>query len=102
VVSGPPRSVLAVEGDVDIASCPGIDDAVSEATAGHLESLTLDLAEVRFMASSGLATLLRAQRETEEAGARFVLARPSRAVRDLLAMTHLTDRFEVVEDPGAG
>jgi anti-anti-sigma factor len=47
------------------------------------------------MGSSGLATLLRASKRAAELGGSLSLRAPSRSVRDLLEMTHLTDRFVV-------
>jgi anti-anti-sigma factor len=60
-----------------------------------LAHLVIDLAEVTFMGSSGLASLLRAQRLLTESSATLELREPSQTVRDLLAMTHLTDRFTI-------
>lgn len=97
LVAPGPAARIEVRGDVDVATCPHIDDVIASALRGSLETLTLDLEGVSFMGSSGLASLLRAQRRCEEVGAHLLLDRPSRAVRDLLAMTHLTNRFEIVD-----
>lgn len=97
LVAPGPAARIEVRGDVDIATCPQVDDVITSTLRGPLDALTLDLEGVTFMGSSGLASLLRAQRRCEEVGARLRLARPSRAVRDLLTMTHLTNRFEIVD-----
>ena len=86
------RAVVRVSGEIDIATTPDVDDAVARITTPHI---VLDLSEVSFMGSSGLASLLRASRRAEELGGSLVLRAPSRAVRDLLEMTHLTDRFTI-------
>ncbi len=85
---------LTVDGEVDIATTPAFDQAMAAALEQPTETLTVDLAGVTFMGSSGLAWLLRAQRLVHERGGRLLIAAPSRAVADLLQMTHLTDRFE--------
>lgn len=91
------RAAIVLRGEVDIATDGGLDDAVDEALRQPAGLITIDLAEVVFMGSSGLASLLRAQRLVDEAGGRLELHRPSRTVRDLLEMTHLTERFTVVD-----
>jgi len=84
------RAVLVVHGEVDVVSCPALDGAVAAVTSPEI---VLDLADVTFMASSGLASLLRADRQARELGGRLLLRAPSQAVVDLLQMTHLLDRF---------
>ena len=86
------RAVVVVRGEVDVATCPALDRLVAGLTTPEI---VLDLAEVTFMASSGLASLLRADRRARELGGRLLLRAPSRAVVDVLQMTHLDDRFSV-------
>ena len=90
-----PRSRIAVRGEVDIATCPGLDGTVAGLVKGGIDVLEIDLSGVTFMGSSGLASLLRAQRLAVENGGGVRLLRPSQVVRDLLEMTRLTDRFEI-------
>jgi anti-sigma B factor antagonist len=90
------RATVLVRGEIDIATTPEVDAAIAEITR---PDIVLDLSDVTFMGSSGLASLLRAAKRAAELGGTLVLRAPSRPVRDLLAMTHLTDRF-AVEEPG--
>ncbi|HUF32513.1 MAG TPA: STAS domain-containing protein [Acidimicrobiales bacterium] len=89
------RATIVLRGEVDITSEGGVDDAVVEGLRRGAELITIDLSDVVFMGSSGLASLLRAERIVKEAGGHLELHRPSRAVRDLLDMTHLTERFTI-------
>jgi anti-sigma B factor antagonist len=95
---GPPRARLRVRGEIDIATCPHLDETVASVCAAGVDLLEIDLSEVTFMGSSGLASLLRAQRLAVENGGGVRLLEPSQVVRDLLEMTRLLDRFEV--EPG--
>jgi anti-sigma B factor antagonist len=88
------RAVVRVTGEIDIATTPELDDAVDALTT---PAIVLDLTGVTFMGSSGLASLLRAAKRAAELGGSLELQTPSRSVRDLLAMTHLTDRFTITE-----
>ena len=86
---------MVVSGEVDFAASPAVDDAVAAVTVGNIE---LDLAGVTFMGSSGLASLLKADRIATDNGGNLVLRSPSRAVRELLDMTALTYRFTITDD----
>jgi anti-sigma B factor antagonist len=92
------RAVVVVRGEIDVASCPALNGIVADLTCPEI---VLDLAEVTFMDSSGLAALLRAERRARELGGRLLLRAPSRAVLDVLQMTHLDDRFTVEGEPGS-
>lgn len=95
-----PLSEVVVRGEVDIATTPAFEAAVATALEAGADELSVDLGEVTFLGSSGLAGLLKAQRLMREAGGRLVLREPSEAVRDLLQMTRLLERFGL-EDDGA-
>lgn len=86
------RAEVVVVGELDIATCPALDEVVAKVTAPEL---VIDLSGVAFMGSSGLASLLKASRRAERLGGRLVLRAPSQAVLDLLDMTRLRDRFTV-------
>ena len=88
---------VRVRGEIDIATNPTFDTALAAAGEAGVTLLEMDLSEVTFMGSTGLAALLRAQRLLRERGARLVLVRPSRAVTDLLEMTKLLERFGIGE-----
>lgn len=90
-----PRARVRVSGEVDIATCPHLDATIASICAGGIDVLEIDLSGVTFMGSSGLASMLRAQRLAVEAGGGVRLLRPSQVVRDLLEMTRLLERFEV-------
>ena len=92
VVSLGPTTEVRVTGEVDIATNPTFDAALDAARGAGVHLLEMDLSQVTFMGSSGLAALLRAQRLMRDCGARLVLLRPSRAVTDLLEMTKLLER----------
>ncbi len=56
-----------------------------------------DLSEVTFADSSGIGALIAIHQAATDRGARFVLAAPSRHVRQLLEMTGLTDFFTIAD-----
>jgi anti-sigma B factor antagonist len=85
-----------VGGEVDANTAP----ALAEALATHRpdlrgERLVVDLADIGFMDSSGLAALLDARGRLAASGGVLVLRRPSRCVVRLLEITHLRRAFRV-------
>ncbi|MFJ9809054.1 STAS domain-containing protein [Streptomyces sp. NPDC101158] len=69
---GPADTVVTVSGEMDLASCPALEEATRLAPP-HGAPLCLDLAEVTFMDSSGLNFLLILQRRLAKSGSRLVL-----------------------------
>jgi anti-anti-sigma factor len=84
-------AVVVVTGEIDIATSPALDDAVA---ALATPDIVLDLRGVTFMGSSGLASLLRADRHAKGLGGTLVV-RTSQQVKDLLEMTQLSSRFTI-------
>jgi stage II sporulation protein AA (anti-sigma F factor antagonist) len=76
---------LTVEGELDVATLPVLDEALRDAQAeGAL--VMLDLRAVDFMDAGGVHLLAAAHRRIAEAGGRLVLAGLSAAVERLLAL----------------
>ena len=59
---------VAVEGELDIATAPRLEAALIDVERNGTRELVVDLANVRFMDSSGLRSLLSARRRAEGAG----------------------------------
>jgi anti-anti-sigma factor len=94
-------TIVALEGEIDLAAAPDAERMIAEAEAGKPAQLIIDLREVTFMDSSGLRVLLTAHRRAEEAGRRFAVVRGGEAVHRLLEVTGLTDRLELLDEPPA-
>jgi len=62
------RAVLTISGEIDMATAPEIDDAVA-LIAGRAETtdVVIDLTDVTFIDSSGIAALLRCRKLMDEA-----------------------------------
>jgi anti-sigma B factor antagonist len=85
-----------VGGEVDANTAP----ALAEALATHRpdiagERLIVDLSDIGFMDSSGLAALLDARGRLAARGGVLILRRPSRCVVRLLEITHLRRAFRI-------
>lgn len=87
------RVVLRVDGDVDLAVVPGLDQAVRELYETGCPHVVVDLRAVRFIDSCGLVWLLEATREAQHCGRALSLVDGSPAVSRLLELTGMRKQF---------
>ena len=91
---------LSLSGELDIASAPGIEEALQEAEAQNPAVILLDLRKLEFMDSTGLRTVLSADARAREAGRRLVVVRGDENIQRVFEVTRLDERVELVDDPG--
>lgn len=94
----PGTAVLAVRGEIDTLTAPAFTAAIEDLLAASGEVLVMDLTEVRFLASSGLAVLISAAHRAEDRGLRLRLVITSRAVRRPLEITGTAALFDLHSD----
>lgn len=94
------RVVLGVAGEVDLYTAPRLAAALNAALAANEPAgeVVVDLGRVSFCDARGLAVLAGAHRQALRADKRLVLARPSRMLRRLLAITGLAQVLCVEEE----
>ncbi len=61
-------AVVAVEGDVDAASAPELKAELETLLSGGRQDFAIDMAEVRFMDSAGIATLVQLFKRVRTSG----------------------------------
>jgi anti-sigma B factor antagonist len=86
-------AVVTAIGEVDMHTAPLLSAALDEAFALDPDSLVLDFTGVSFLASSGLAVLLRAATEATRRSCLLRLVGDSRSVRRPLEITGLSRYF---------
>jgi anti-anti-sigma factor len=85
--------VIRLRGDLDAHTASLLDDAIREVVESGAERVVLDLAEVGFVDSRGLRSMVQAR---GPAGERDVVLRsPSRAAARILEITGLDDHFRI-------
>ena len=87
-------AVVLLAGELDISTSPDLQDALAGLT-GEARRVTVDLAELEFMDSTGLAALLGAHKALQERGGTLELRHPSKMVIGLVQITGLDDVFEI-------
>ena len=93
--------MLTLEGEFDLAGVPAFDEAAGRVPASG--RLVVDLRELGYMDSSGVAALLRAEARLREAGGELgcVVGPGGGSVWRLFELTSLSDLIQVFEDlPG--
>jgi anti-sigma B factor antagonist len=89
-------ALLRVGGDVDLAS----SDALRQALATAFETatnVTVDVADVSFIDSSGLSALVWGHEQAKTVGGSFQIRRPSALLRRLLQITRLETVLAVAD-----
>jgi anti-sigma B factor antagonist len=91
-------TVLAIGGELDLASSPALESELERAfNAGDASMVIVDLRELEFMDSTGLSVLVKANQRSQEAGRRFGLVNGSRQVQRLLSLTGVAERMTVAD-----
>lgn len=88
--------VVTPVGDVDMSRSPDLRHVIqSQFARSGLRRLVIDLDEVGYMDSSGLATLVEAMRTAKKNAVELVLASLSPRVRSLFEIAKLDTVFEI-------
>jgi anti-sigma B factor antagonist len=92
-------SEILLEGELDLAAKPALDDAIATALEpGPVETIIVDLTRVSFADSSTMTWLVQADTRTTAAGARLVAVAGPGPVLEVLRMTGLDERLALVAD----
>ncbi len=85
VDDGPERVRVALTGEIDMSAADGVGNAVVELLHRQpYRRLEVDLAEVRFMDSSGVNILVRCSARAEQLGCRLIVTNPRPIVHRVL------------------
>lgn len=87
--------VIRVQGEVDLYSSPELRKVILKSIPSAGGDLAIDLSEVSYIDSSGVATLVEGLRSARKNGSGFVLVMPSPAVMQVLELARLDSVFEV-------
>jgi anti-sigma B factor antagonist len=100
-VSDEGRAVTVyLDGEIDLDRSPEARKALL-AELGRGKALRVDLADVAYMDSSGIATLVEALQKARDRKLEFALVRVSPAVMKVLKLARLDRVFTIVTDPAA-
>lgn len=90
--------IVRPHGDVDLASSPELRAAMHEAVAKEEPKTIIDLCDVSYMDSSGVATLVEALQNTRRAGGALILCGMNDRVRSIFQIARLDAIFTIMTD----
>lgn len=91
--------ILDLSGDIDLAHSPAMRKALlGEIKEKHTRKVFLNLKNVRYIDSSGIASLVEGLKASRDQGSRMILYGLSRSVREVMELSRLQKIFEIYED----
>jgi len=90
--------LLAVEGELDIATAPRMLSVLNEAFADLERPLVVDLSSVAFMDSTGLALLINAYRRVKRLGQAFAIVCPGGPISRVFEVADMVESLHVYPD----
>jgi anti-anti-sigma factor len=91
-------AVIAISGELDLASGPRLEVELAALDAG-VRLVVVDLRNLEFMDSTGLSIIVRAHQRLAEQDCELSLVRGSPQVQRLLDLTGVAERVRLVEAP---
>jgi anti-sigma B factor antagonist len=88
--------VVEVEGEVDLSTSPALRRTLLE-TLPTVGKLALNLRSIRYIDSSGIATLVEVLNRSRHLQKEFVLFGLSPAVQEVFRLTHVVRIFQVFQ-----
>lgn len=79
-----------LEGEIDAHTAPALAEAMADLPAGDV---TVDVAGITFMDSSGLRVLVEVSSRVRHAGGALILRHPAAAVRRVVEISGLQDHL---------
>lgn len=89
---------LALGGEIDLSRSPQVRTALMQHIQSKPARLIIDLADVTYMDSSGVATLVEALQKQRGHGGKMILAQLQPKVRSIFEIARLDQVFTIVDD----
>ena len=104
--SGPtPRqersNVLPLKGEIDLHVSPSVTASLNQMIEKKPQRMVVDLSEVTYIDSAGLAALIEAMQKVEGYGGKFLLAGLQETVRSIFEISRLDQVFQIFPDAEA-
>lgn len=92
-------TILDVTGDIDLANSPAVRKALlREVKEKRTPRVVMNLSKVRYIDSSGVASLVEGLKASRDSGTRFILFGLSTSAREVLQLSRLLRIFEVYDN----
>ena len=89
-------TIFDLSGDIDFANSPVVRDSVlREIRESRRPRVLVNLSQVRYMDSPGVASLVEGLKASRDLGCRFILVGLTTSTREVLQLSRLIKVFEV-------
>lgn len=94
-------NVLPLKGEIDLHVSPSVTASLNSMIEKKPERLVVDLSDVSYIDSAGLAALIGAMQKVEGYGGKFMLAGLQETVRSIFEISRLDQVFQIFPDADA-
>jgi anti-sigma B factor antagonist len=91
-------NVLPLKGEIDLHVSPVVTASLNAMIEKKPDRMVIDLSEVTYIDSAGLAALIQAMQKVEAYGGNFLLAGLQETVRSIFEISRLDQVFQVFPD----
>ncbi len=92
-------TILDISGDIDLAHSPQMRKTLlGEIKEKRVPKVFLNLKNVRYIDSSGIASLVEGLKASRDVGSRLILYSLSNNVREVMQLSRLQKIFEIFDD----
>jgi anti-sigma B factor antagonist len=92
-------TIFDLSGDIDFANSPKVRDSVlREIRESRTPRVVVNLSQVRYMDSSGVASLVEGLKASRDLGSRFILVGLTTSTREVLQLSRLIKVFEIYDN----
>jgi anti-sigma B factor antagonist len=93
------EAVVKIVGELDLATAPRLREALVDLSKQGAKQVTIDLAEMEFIDSTGLSVLVAALKRMRENGGDLALQSPSAAAMKVFEITGAARVFTITDTP---
>jgi len=94
-------NVLPLKGEIDLHVSPSVTASLNEMIEKKPKRVVVDLSDVSYIDSAGLAALIQAMQKVEGYGGKFMLAGLQETVRSIFEISRLDQVFQIFPDADA-
>ena len=94
--------LLRLMGELDMAGVDQLERLLTPDQTAEGATFVIDMRGLSFIDSSGLRALIMADERVRDEGGRFIVVRGPDRVNEILEMTGVAQRIELVDEPPAG
>lgn len=92
-------TILDLSGDIDLGNSPAVRKALlREVRDNRTPRVVMNLSKVKYIDSSGVASLVEGLKASRDAGSRFILIGLSASAREVLQLSRLLKVFEIYDN----